>query len=310
MAFEGSEKKIELQLRPGTLNLLDRPTSFWEQLVERSHAKILSEVSNEAQRAFLLSESSLFVTKNDIVLITCGQTELINAAEFLLVHFPKEIIAAFFYERKNEIFPLSQSTNFSDDRQRLQKWFDGESLRYGREDDHHLFLFSAVENFVPTANDHTMEVLMNGLSSSFLENFSANNPKSLSEIRKVSGIDKLVQGLVDDHIFEPMGYSLNAIKEDRYCTIHITPEEVGNYASFETNFYSLADQKNCAQNVIDQFQPNNFDLFLFNESAMETPQFEGYILKQAYETRITAGFLTQYFSFYKPQSETLKPHRF
>ena len=38
-----------------------------------------------------------------------------------------------------------------------------------------------------------------------------------------------------DVLFEPCGYSLNAMKGDTYYTMHVTPEEDFSYASFETN---------------------------------------------------------------------------
>jgi S-adenosylmethionine decarboxylase len=43
--------------------------------------------------------------------------------------------------------------------------------------------------------------------------------------------------VVHDHLFDPCGYSMNGVaREDRYWTIHITPEAHCSYVSFETNF--------------------------------------------------------------------------
>jgi S-adenosylmethionine decarboxylase len=56
---------------------------------------------------------------------------------------------------------------------------------------------------------------------------------------QMSGIDRLLPlgTVVDSHLFDPCGYSMNGIIEgtDRYVTIHITPEPAFSYVSFETN---------------------------------------------------------------------------
>ena len=40
---------------------------------------------------------------------------------------------------------------------------------------------------------------------------------------------------IQDHIFKPQGYSLNAVRGNEYYTIHATPQKQGFYISFETN---------------------------------------------------------------------------
>ena len=163
MFFEGSEKKIEIQFRSSVSDLRQRPRQFWDELVSKSQAQILSVIENNDLTAYLLSESSLFVSSNDIVMITCGTTQLIKAAEFLFESFSQEDIEAFFYERKNEVFPQAQPSSFQDDVKVLKKWFPGEAMRFGREDEHHLYLFASTMPFQPPSNDHTMEILMHGV---------------------------------------------------------------------------------------------------------------------------------------------------
>ena len=76
MIFEGSEKKFEVIVK--NVNLRTFPLSFWEEMVAACQAKILSSMSNNFYDAYLLSESSLFVTQDRCIMITCGQTRLIR----------------------------------------------------------------------------------------------------------------------------------------------------------------------------------------------------------------------------------------
>jgi len=57
-----------------------------------------------------------------------------------------------------------------------------------------------------------------------------------SELSRKLGIDTLLEGsTLDSFLFTPCGYSANIVKDDRYATIHVTPEEDWSYASFECN---------------------------------------------------------------------------
>lgn len=58
-----------------------------------------------------------------------------------------------------------------------------------------------------------------------------------SKLSAKLGIDTLLQGsTIDSFLFTPCGYSANIVKEERYATIHVTPEPEWSYASFECNF--------------------------------------------------------------------------
>jgi hypothetical protein len=60
--------------------------------------------------------------------------------------------------------------------------------------------------------------------------------KSASEVTKAAGIDKLMPGaVINDWLFDPCGYSLNALDGTTHYTIHITPEPHCSFVSFGTN---------------------------------------------------------------------------
>lgn len=56
----------------------------WEAILDIVNCRILSVISNDYYDAYLLSESSLFVTRNGFLLKTCGSTTLLNCLELLL----------------------------------------------------------------------------------------------------------------------------------------------------------------------------------------------------------------------------------
>lgn len=309
MFFEGSEKKIEIIFNKNLPSLREKPESYWQELVACSQAQILSKVENKSMTAYLLSESSLFVYNHYLVMITCGTTRLVSAVDFLMDSFKPDDIDAFFYERKNELLPQAQATDFFKDVQSLKKWFKGEAMRFGREDEHHLYLFASDKTYQPAQTDHTMEVLMHGIDPKVIERFSNCKGCDQESLRDESGISKIVKGQIDDFVFEPMGYSLNAINENRYYTIHITPEMHGSYISFETNACDRSEQATWAQKVLDVFKPMSFDLVFFNNGKVDCPEFDDYILKRQYAEEIKAGYDTQYFSFYKPNENEQKPIR-
>ncbi len=49
--------------------------------------------------------------------------------------------------------------------------------------------------------------------------------KTTDDVRLFSGIQKLLHGSsIQDHLFDPCGYSMNALNDQAYTTIHVAPE--------------------------------------------------------------------------------------
>ena len=107
-----------------------------------------------------------------------------------------------------------------------------------------------------------------------------------------------------------MGYSLNSIYNNRYFTIHVTPESDGSYISFETNAFNKEAQVEWAQKVLSVFKPMSFDLVLFNKGKIQRPDFDNYVLKRQVAEKISTGYDTQYFSYYQPNDSEQSPTRF
>ena len=308
MFFEGSEKKIEIVFNESLESLRKQPREFWDCLVGAAQARILSKIHNSHMDAYLLSESSLFVYDHRLILITCGTTRLVNSIWKVLEFYSKEDIQALFYERKNELLPQKQATHFLEDAPLLGQTFDGQALRYGQQDEHHLFLFST-NQAVDKKNDFTLEILMHEIDSSVASFFQKNSSLKGQAMRDHTALSSIIKGQVDDHFFNPSGYSLNSIDEQHYFTIHITPQTHSSYASFETNGLKKEERTSWAQKVVSLFKPKSFSLFLFNGEKIGEPHFENFVRNRSFQEKIPTGYNTQYFLFFQSDSGVQKPQK-
>lgn len=302
MYFEGTEKKIEVISRGAAFRT--RPESFWHSMCELSGAKVLSKISNEACDAFLLSESSLFVWDDRITMITCGRTTLVRAALFLLDKLGVDKLDFLSYERKNEFFPHQQQTDFFTDVQALQCRMPGKAFRFGAPDEHHLYLYHLDKPYKPQGVDSTLELLMYNLQGQASEIFNCN--QTIERVRQLSKLDAIFPDFqIDDHLFSPCGYSLNAIRGSDYYTIHVTPEEIGSYVSFETNVKLGNRAATIIRSVVEVFQPRSFDVIYFHPErelkAFEIQPFNrrGYV-RQSLSCGFEVGFASYYMDFAEP----------
>jgi S-adenosylmethionine decarboxylase len=301
MLFEGTEKKLEVLLSPAAPSLRERGRAFWEDVVARSQAVILSCLENEYCDAYLLSESSLFVYDHRFIMITCGRTTLIDAALAVLDRESPAQLLSLIYERKNENFPGLQPSTFADDVKRLQERVAGTALVFGEKDSHHVSLFHLDRDCDPPAEDVTLEVLMYGLDPAAARMF--RGPAAAT--RQGSGIGRVLEGFeIDDHAFDPAGYSLNALRGPDYYTVHVTPEEAGSYASFETNvaFAKAAEVRNTALRAVSIFRPERFDLMLFQSRADFRSLHPGYVLQSDEARRLGCGYNVQFCHFSRAAS--------
>ena len=267
--FEGSEKKLEIVLKKDAPSLRQWPRDEWVKVIEAANAQVLSEISNDHCDAYLLSESSLFVWDHSMVLITCGTTTLVKAAEILAEKIPEAQREAFFFQRKNEYFPEMQKSSFDEDVESLKKLTSGHAVRLGQPDEHHMFLYNSDNQMDPGRLGSTLEVLMYDLQGPAKEAFNCEG-SSVDDIRLKTQVNKILPDFqVDDFCFQPTGYSLNAIKDEFYYTIHVTPQDVSPYVSFETNAVKQDDVKSVIDAVLETFRPQKFDLVFFDQQGSE-----------------------------------------
>ncbi|MFW6335269.1 MAG: hypothetical protein ACOC0W_08360 [Desulfosalsimonas sp.] len=280
MEFEGPEKKLEIILSQPDPELRSNADGRWNSVVKASGAEIVSWISSPAMDAYLLSESSLFVWADRVLMITCGRTTLVKAVPELVKTLRRDRIAFFFYERKNLMYPQAQPSDFEADVAGLAGHFTGKSYRLGpaNHDHVHIFYSSApeIQGGSPSAEeeDETLELLMHDLDPAVLDSFMPRTGETSADIEARTGIDRLYPDMTNDSfVFRPYGYSMNRISGQQYATIHVTPEEGGSYASFETNVAEPGYRERIRQ-IINIFKPGRFSL-VFTEAVSDKAPGEG-----------------------------------
>ncbi|EIN11371.1 S-adenosylmethionine decarboxylase [Punctularia strigosozonata HHB-11173 SS5] len=123
--FEGPEKLLEVWFAPsahavpgadsardGKFGLRSVPRAVWEEMLDIVKCKVLSVVQGIEVDAYLLSESSLFVSPHRLILKTCGTTlNLLGLPRILDIAAARANLTAvyrLFYSRKSFMFPERQ----------------------------------------------------------------------------------------------------------------------------------------------------------------------------------------------------------
>ena len=301
MFFEGAEKKCEISTA-SAVNLLDRPREFWQRMIDKCNAQILSYQENGDCQAFLLSESSLFVWKNRVLLITCGVTTLVNSALFFIEEVGKENITGLIFQRKNEIQSDLQISNFHEDVDKLKRHITGKFVQFGELDKTYTLLFNMDNSSFPEEADNTTELLMYQIPENICKKFQTNltNKQAVRSFLKLEEV--WPEFIIDDYSFTPFGYSLNAISKFFYFTVHITPQEKSPYISLETNAPSDI-QKESVEHFLKILNPGSFDLITFNgPDLFSFEQDQCFQLGQDFKQNLESGHQV-HFKHYQSNKE-------
>ncbi|QYJ83961.1 adenosylmethionine decarboxylase [Shewanella aegiceratis] len=257
MYFEGAEKRLSLTLAAGCPSLRALGDAYWRRALAKSDTEILSKLSSEQCDAYLLSESSLFVWHDSLVLITCGNTRLIETVLSLVESLGRDQIASLSYQRKSEILPALQTSRFEDDIARLGTMLSGAAYRIGHLDGHHhQIFFSGSKVRLKPAQTVQMYHIRGELADYLL-----SDGQTIAGIAKRLNLSQLLSGFdIDAHLFSPLGYSLNAIRGEDYFTLHITPQETSSYVSLETNLSLGAGLNGIVGELLNRLNPVSWDL--------------------------------------------------
>ncbi|XP_017099269.2 S-adenosylmethionine decarboxylase proenzyme [Drosophila bipectinata] len=287
--FEGVEKLLEIWFEESSNSendLRNISRADWENVLSHVNCEIISTSKNDVIDAFVLSESSMFVSKRRWILKTCGTTTPLKCLSLLLKLAATNgftIVADLFYSRKNFTRPEAQITphqGFTEEVTYLDSIFpNGRSYCLGSMNLEcwYLYTFSRADIKISPEQitdgkvadsdsdpDQTIEILMQDLHPEKMGIFHKEKFASAHEATLKSGIDTILPSMhIDDFLFDPCGYSMNGINEKgEYMTIHITPENQFSYVSFETNV-ALSNYRKLINQVINTFKPGKFIVTIF-----------------------------------------------
>lgn len=304
MFFEGSEKKVEVVVAESAPSLRTLGQSFWEEMVAKCNATILSSISNDKCDAYLLSESSLFVWEHHFVMLTCGTTTLAESVKTFIDKFANEQILSVIFQRKNEYQSHLQKSSFAEDINQLQTKMSGVAFQLGNLDTHHNYIYHLDKPYAADANDYTYELLMYHIQGSVAD-YLRSPKQDANTIRQLLQLDTLLPGFeINDFVFEPFGYSMNAIKDEFYATIHITPQEESSYVSFETNLDLAHSHPHILDTLTQILQPSSFDIISFNG----IPQINAaqHVLMNQVEEPLSCGYTMRFYEYMQQQKDLVR----
>lgn len=321
--FEGPEKRLEVWFKENPQHekgLRQISREKWQLLLNSVNCIIMSHTSNDFMDSYVLSESSLFVYPFKIMVKTCGTTTLLNCLPGLKEYAAEYMteIEYLVFSRKNYNFPQKQNfphTNFQTEVEKLQEVFDGSAHIIGpvmcKSDHHYIFVSGSMNADVDKNHFYkhrpSFEMLMSELDPSAMKQFFKD--ESFIDSKTVTakcGLSNILPDMViDDVMFDPCGYSCNAIcaTEDSYFTVHVTPEAHCSFVSFETNASSASAVQDLLQRVAKVFRPGRFSLVLsspFGSDNICLPAaipLHGYLCKYRSYELLQGGLCVSCFNY-------------
>lgn len=177
----------------------------------------------------------------------------------------------------------------------MQELFHGgAAYALGRLNSECWYLYTLNKQTSIVEADQTLEIIMTDLDQDVMDIFTKNVCETSEECTKKSGIDTIFpNAILDAFLFDPCGYSVNAIlPKGHYFTIHITPEPSCSYVSFETNAES-SDYPDLIRRVLEIFKPGQFIYTFFaNEASVgkdfgkKSYNFKGFVHDIYQETKV------------------------
>lgn len=257
MFYEGTEKRLEICVKE--FDLLTFPDDFWQEMVQQADALIISEIKNKQIKAYLLSESSLFIWQDRLLMITCGNTHLVKAAQFFQNKIGKEYIQSLLFHRHQPQLPDLQKSNFAQDTLLLKTHLQGKTKHWKGNYRGDLFLFGEAARGAVKSKQILMLHGLRGAFANSLQSGVASEQLIESTLALLTFFPRLQ---IDQFTFRPKGYSLNAIAGAHYLTIHITPEKLSTYLSVESSFTGQT-MPPFIEHLHSLFQPQQSNLMHF-----------------------------------------------
>lgn len=326
--YEGAEKLLEFwfHLPDGSSPVGIRAISqaSWKKLLKLVKCEVLSIIQNDTTDAYLLSESSLFVFPNRVILKTCGTTTLLVAIKPIMALVEEAVPGAVainaFYSHLHFKAPHLQAqphTSFEEEVSLLDQLLTaGSPFAFGQQDGANKWYMYAMQkpDYPLCRPDQTLEVIMTDLDTEVSGHFSPRVFSSPEHLVKAMGFQDIMKGaIIDAKLFTPCGFSLNALFEDEvYFTIHVTPQVECSFASFETNL-PKESYSTLISDVVAIFKPGKCTVTVYSsknakykheQSSLSEDYLPGYHCIERHLCPLPMYSL--YFSSYKQEIDCLE----
>jgi len=143
----------------------------------------------------------------------------------------------------------------------------------------------------------TLEIQMSELNVGAMSNFYRSEKfiDAKTTTRNVGLATVLPDMITDEIMFEPCGYSVNAINsfDGSYFTVHVTPEPHCSFVSFETNAELDSDKRlELIRKVVEIFKPGRFSVIISGpyKVALGDIRIDGFGLKFKTQYEYEEGF--------------------
>jgi len=323
--FEGTEKRIEIDFHLGRTQRGLRSLSADEldDITAAAECLIVSRQTSGAFDAYVLSESSLFVHATKFILKTCGTTKLLNAIPPLIDAASKIGMKArcVKYSRSTFMWPEKQPLggNFDKEVEILDGHFralspdGGDSFVLGsklRGAQWHVYISGDGSPSGASKPTISFEVCMTRLDALHSAHFFRGAAfESAAKTTEECGVrDLFPEFEIDPYVFDPCGYSMNALSGSEYATVHITPEHEASHASVEYSEVcaSTADPSQFINRVAAVFKPGELTCAISTVATtlrddiikIEVPAPPGYRRVQtSYQELGSSGQVVEFYSY-------------
>jgi S-adenosylmethionine decarboxylase len=260
MIFEGAECRVEIRRARDAPSLLAKPRSFWESLAAMAGARIVSSFSTEACQAYILSQSSLFVFRHRVVMITCGSADLTGAAIVAMPDLCGSKLSLFAYSRTSGSGAGCGPARMEMDRLALTALLPG---GYWLDIDPPEARPAAIFLAGPQAMEQPalgFELVMLDIAPGTGNAFhQADGPAAGESLARAGASDFLRGYATQGRAFDPAGYSLNAVLGEDYFSLHVTPEEGRSYVGVKSS--RMAGAPALLEAMTRHFAPRSAMLF-------------------------------------------------
>jgi S-adenosylmethionine decarboxylase len=253
--FEGAEKALEVVVHPDVPPLRTLGDAYFRALVALADGSVLRRTVTPEVDAYLLAESTLFVSDRHLLMLTCGRTRVYRAAERLVTDLGAKAIAALSLTRFGERFPDEQHSTIEEDARVLGEHIDGRFVQVGARGPHRGGAF--VHDDPPrtrVAGETRMRFVANDIDADVAACFTSEKRAAQSD-----ALSRLLAHLgtahQDDFDFEPSGFSLNAVAQGSTFALHVTPEHASSYVSLVSSYVDAATNEALVHEALETFRP-------------------------------------------------------